>query len=700
LHPSGDILEVNLTGAAQLGTERTLLIRSSFARFVSEPDRGRFREHLNLALQTRQKQTCEVSMLRAGSTCPLHAVLNSVAVAGDEGDTLLRVFLSDVTEQKRVDEVRQFLSKANARLAGSLDYHTTLANIAHLCVPFLADWCVVDVLEDDGSIQRLVVAHVDRAKDDLARELQRRYPPAANPRHIVSKVISTGKSNIMSEVGDSVLVDAARDIEHLRILRELGVKSHMIVPLTARQRALGAITFVSAESGRRYGNADLALAEELAHRAGLAVENARLYRKAEEAATQERRHATHLQGLNRAALTINSHLTLKTVLQMITEHARELIGAHEAITSLVDRRSGNQLINAVSFSARYEAWRHYSAHPDDSGIYSLVMRTNMPVRMTQDELEAHPMWRNFGKEAGKHPPLRGWLAAPLIDSQGNNMGLIQLSDKYEGEFAEEDVAIAVQLAQMASVAVTNAHLYQEAQEAVTARDEFLSIASHELRTPLTSLILQLQNMLRSIRDSGTEGVSPQRLQTRLEGALTQSQRLARLVNELLDVSRITSGHLDLQLEEVDLAGVVREVLERFEEELQLSGSEVSVSIPLAVVGRWDRFRLDQVVTNLLSNAIKYGRGRRVEITIEATGDSALLKVRDEGVGIAAQDLERVFSRFEHAGSGRNYGGLGLGLYIVRRTVEAMGGSVRAESELGAGSTFVVELPLRPVDAQG
>ena len=140
-------------------------------------------------------------------------------------------------------------------------------------------------------------------------------------------------------------------------------------------------------------------------------------------------------------------------LQVITERARSTIGAHQAVTSMVIDENWAEAIHAISLSDKYAAWRSYDTTPDGSGIYSLVCRENRPGRMTQAELVVHPAWRGFGKEAGKHPPMRGWLAAPLIDRGGRNIGLIQLSDKYEGEFSEQDEAALVRLAQRASAAI-------------------------------------------------------------------------------------------------------------------------------------------------------------------------------------------------------------------------------------------------------
>ncbi|MDQ3942789.1 MAG: SpoIIE family protein phosphatase, partial [Actinomycetota bacterium] len=192
-----------------------------------------------------------------------------------------RYFISvieDITERKRVEQAQRFLAEAGASLSSSLDYRTTLACVARLAVPYLADWCVVDILEEDGSLDRLAVAHQDPEKVALVHELRERYPPDPDAPRGVAQALRTGRPEFVPEIPESLLDEAAQDAEHREILRGLGLKSYMIVPLVARGRTLGAISLVSAESGRRYRQADLELAEELARRAALAVDNARLYR--------------------------------------------------------------------------------------------------------------------------------------------------------------------------------------------------------------------------------------------------------------------------------------------------------------------------------------------------------------------------------------------------------------------------------------
>jgi PAS domain S-box-containing protein len=428
-------------------------------------------------------------------------------VRGDDGAVEFVVAVNrDFTEQHRTEAAQRFLAEASALLGSSLDYAATLAKVAQLAVPRLADWCAVEMRTEGGS-EQLAVAHVDPAKVEYAWETRRRWPTNPDAPTGVPEVLRSGKPQLYPEVTDAMLVAGARDAEHLRMSRELGLRSALVVPINSTRGTVGAITLVWAESRRTYGEAELSLATELAGRAALAIDN--------------------------------------------------------------------------------------------------------------------------------------------------------------------------------SV------LYAEAQQAVRLRDDFLSIAGHELRTPLTALQLQVQGVMRTL----TRDISPapELVYERLDRASAHIGRLERLISELLDVSRITTGRMHMQPEEMDLAELAQEVVDRFNDEATRSRAPVELKPSAPLVGRWDRLRLDQVLTNLISNALKYGRGKPVTVELH-DGATARLVVRDRGIGISAADQQRIFGRFERAVSERHYGGLGIGLWIVRQIVEAHGGSIALTSEAGVETVFTVDLP--------
>ncbi|WNG18273.1 sensor histidine kinase [Cystobacter fuscus] len=236
-----------------------------------------------------------------------------------------------------------------------------------------------------------------------------------------------------------------------------------------------------------------------------------------------------------------------------------------------------------------------------------------------------------------------------------------------------------------------------AEQAVAIRDEFLSVASHELKTPLTPLNLKLQALRREL-SAASPSASPERSLGHIEMAQRQVKKLVELVDDLLDVSRIGAGRLELHPEKVNLAALLQEVVWRFEPEAARAGSTLELEAPQPLMAWVDPFRFEQVLDNLLSNALKYGAGKPIRVRLEPQEGRALVTVRDEGIGIPSAALERIFHRFERAVSGRHYGGLGLGLYITRKIVESSGGGIVASSAPGQGATFTVDLPLVEADA--
>lgn len=237
---------------------------------------------------------------------------------------------------------------------------------------------------------------------------------------------------------------------------------------------------------------------------------------------------------------------------------------------------------------------------------------------------------------------------------------------------------------------------EDLREAVRARDEFLSMASHELRTPMTPLELQLTSVLDLVRTGRHLEVPAEKLTSKLEMAVRQIDRLTALINNMLDVTRITSGRLTIAARRMDLGESVRRVLARSHEMLRRARCPVELSIDHAIVGHWDPIGVETVLSNLLSNAAKFGEGKPIEVTIEPGDARARIVVRDHGIGIAVAEQDRIFQRFERAVPARHYGGFGIGLWAARQIIEAHGGEIRVESEPGAGSTFTVELPIGAV----
>jgi PAS domain S-box-containing protein len=325
----------------------------------------------------------------------------------------------------------------------------------------------------------------------------------------------------------------------------------------------------------------------------------------------------------------------------------------------------------------------------------LVMRTGQP-ELCHDTHEA--AWVRTALEVDSPERFlalgaRSYMCVPL-KARGDTFGAITFVSVRPGRrYGQAELALAEELVRRAALAVDNARLFRKAQEALKARDEFLSMASHDLRSPLSALRLQLHALRKELQPGTQCPVAPKTGQ-RVESMERQIDRMLHMMDALMDISQMTAGRLELKRQNLDLVGVAREVVSTLEEELRQAGVEVRLHAQGPVKGAWDRTRLEQVVDNLLSNAIKYGEGRPVDLILSADENSAELIVKDQGVGISPEDQERLFERFERVRLNREVTGYGVGLWIVRRVVEAHGGSTSVRSQLGEGASFIVRLPLR------
>jgi PAS domain S-box-containing protein len=397
---------------------------------------------------------------------------------------------------------------------------------------------------------------------------------------------------------------------------------------------------------------------------------------------RERRNSALLAKVAQASRTLHTALSSQEIAEALVVEVRDILDVHQAVVSLTSDDTWVQSINAVSLSDKYAAFR--------SGIYAEVCRTNQPMRLTQAELEAHPAWRGFGKHAHGHPPMRGWLAVPMIDRTGRNIGLIQASDKLAGEFTEEDEAILMQLASIAANGFENARLYGSLQEQDRRKDEFLAMLAHELRNPLAP-IAAAADMLRL----GTAGEERVRRASEVIGR--QVRHMTSLVDDLLDVSRVTRGLIQLDRTVLDPMAIVAGAVEQARPLVEARRHVLCVDGDAGgarIVG--DANRLVQALVNLLNNAAKYTPpGGSIDLSVARQGTTLSIRVRDNGLGIDAALLPHVFDLFTQAerSPDRAQGGLGIGLALVKTIVTLHGGQVVARSDgAGAGSEFTVTLP--------
>jgi PAS domain S-box-containing protein len=517
----GRILEFNPAAERMFGYAKHEALGKDMAELIV-PSSLRDAHHRGLA---RYLATGEGPMLgkrvelparrRDGSEFPAELAITRVSTSGDP---VFTGFVRDMTKSAELiralsaAEARQrVLAEVGAALVQSLDHGTALPRVAALLASELCDWCAIHLVDEPGELSQIAAAHREPAKTPLIERLWRRRPPSPDCEVGPARVTRTGSAQVITQLTESDIARIARDGEEARLLTELGAGSYLGVPLLARGATLGAL--------------------------------------------------------------------------------------------------------------------------------SLVLE----------------------------PGHRGFVA--------------------------EDRELAGEIARRCATAIDNALLYREAQESLRARDDFLALAAHELSTPLTPLRMRVQELSRLVGQQAHDCPTSQQLEEGVRAIDRSSRRLGELVDRLLDVSRVTVGKVALERQRFDAVELAREVVGKLGEELDRAGSRITWRVPdepVTVV--WDRRRIQLALHNLLSNALKFGPGRPIEVSVSKEGEEVHVAVSDEGPGLTAEDRGRLFERFARVAPVRQYGGFGLGLWIVRQIAEEHGGRVEVWSEPGSGARFGLTLP--------
>jgi PAS domain S-box-containing protein len=610
------------------------------------------------------------------------------------------------TEEERLPRGREtpqdaqarlaFLAESSRCLADSLDYETTLATVARLALPQFGTWCIVDLVEPNGAIRRLSVIHPDPEKQRLARRLHRRHPPASTDLIGAPRVIRTGRTEIGLDVSDEDLTRASRDAEHLLLLRTLGTKSFMIVPLIARGQTLGAITFLTADAERRYGSADIVLAEDLARRGAMAIDNARLHRAAETA----RSAAEAARGIADDALT-ESNATrdaLQTLNVALEATSAELKLHDRVLESMVEGVTISNASGTIVYS-----------NPAEDAMFGYL--PGELVGMAATFQSPVPPARERRSRIGKESPRefaerRGWVGewenarkdgttfstrarlSPL-DVAGERFWVCVQRDITEEKRVEAMRREALELQERSRTALEDA--YRTVEAASRAKSEFLAVVGHELRTPLNAI-----GGYAELLELGLRGpITPAQLKDL--GRIRRAQeQLLGLIDDVLNFVRIETGHVEYDLTDVKVHPALLSLETMIGPQMRTSALTYTyVRCDPALTVHADRGKLDQVLLNLLTNAIKFTpAGGGITVSCEPGAEHVMIRVRDTGVGIAADRLETIFSPFVQVDKRitRQNDGIGLGLAISRDLAVGMGGQLTAESTLGVGSTFVLTLP--------
>jgi PAS domain S-box-containing protein len=687
----GRHLDVNEAAVRHSGYTRDEMLgrtKPQLGFWVAPEQRGELLRLLNT--QGRARDFEVTFRTKSGETRQL--VVNSEVVAYGGEPAVLSVSL-DITDRKKAEaqqrdaeRTSRFLAEASRVLTSSLDHQSTLRTLARLAVPEMADWCAVHVVEANGDVDCVAIAHADPTMEALGRELVARYPPRTTSRYGVPVVLRTGRPILRREFPEEVLTAAARTPEAQETLRALRLGSVMIVPLIARGRTLGAISFVTAASDRRYDEGDLRVAEDLASRAALAVDNARLFADAED----RRREAEVIADLARH---INASLDADTVLPAVADAARALTRCDVARIALWDAGETAMTYRyAVGARSDHAGMRVIKGR----GVSGGVVASGVPAR--SEDILADP---RLPEEFRAFVEAEGSVAVLVVPIRLHERveGLIYCGRRRRQPFTDRDEAVALRVAEHAAIALRNAELFRleqharaEAEAANRGKDDFLAVLSHELRTPLQAML----GWLRLMRAGRLDEAAVARA---LETIERNTRAQTKIIGDLLDVSGILAGKLRVEPRVMDLVTAVDAAVQSVRATAEARGIHIASAVERTeMILDGDPDRLDQVLANLLSNALKFTPpGGTIDVQLHRSGGDARLTVTDTGIGIASEILPHIFDRFRQADSSttRTHGGLGLGLALVRHLVEAHGGTVRAESAgVGRGATFTIVLPLR------
>ncbi|ACG72038.1 GAF sensor signal transduction histidine kinase [Anaeromyxobacter sp. K] len=452
--------------------------------------------------------------------------------------------------------------------------------------------------------------------------------------------------------------------------RQVGSRGALAaLPLRVRDRVIGVLA-VSFEDEQAFTPEARAFAEALAAQAAQALDRARLLiaeRVARAAAVAAQQRLAFLDAL---AALLADRLDEAELLDGVVRTAVPTMCEFAAVL-LPD--AGGALVPVAQADAAGLGPRALALVAERQAGLEAVVSGGAPLVVGPREGDPRPMT----------------VAAAGLSVQGRSLGaLVAASADPSRCRGPADLALLADVARRTALALAHARLFREVQRGAEAREEFLHVASHELRGPLGNLRLAVDLLARDVRAERGSA-----LDGRLRKVARQAERLARLSDLLLDVSRISAGRIQLQPEPADLAQLARDAVARAGDEAEEADCPLVLDAPAPVPCTVDVQRLDQVITNLLSNAMKYGRGGEVRVAVRAGEGRAVLEIADQGIGIAPEHQARIFERFERAAPARQYPGLGLGLWIVRKLVDAHGGTVRLDSAPSRGATFTVELPL-------
>lgn len=583
-----------------------------------------------------------------------------------------------------------------ADFAKPFDMTAAVRRLAGLFVPGLADWCVLHIEDREGPIR--VAIHSDPEKTAWAEEIQERWPPARDAAVGPYAVMRSGEAELLETISDHLLEQATGDPEQLGLLRKMEMKSYLCVPLRVRQRIFGSLMLISTSENHHYRQMDLSFAQEVADRAAMAVDNALLYREAQEARAKAERLFEDEQEARAEAETLfhiadalgEAQLDLDALVQRVTDEATAVVRAKFGafFYKVVDEGGEAYMLYALSGAPR-EAF-------DELGMPAL---TGSVVRI--DDVRLDP---RYEKMASGRLSVASYLAVPVVHRGGDVIGWLIFGHPEPGQFSEQHERVVKALAAHAAVAVDNARLFRatregeekqsqlvrELERTVRFSEMLMGILGHDLRNPLSAITTAAVLVL-------TRGES-ERIVKPVSRILSSADRMARMIDQILDftLARIGRG-IPLHRKRADLGDVCKLVVDELEGDVE-EATDLEIELRGDLAGEWDADRLSQLLSNLAGNAVQHRpRGTPASISIDGTHpDRVRLEIHNQGV-IPPEIVPVIFEPFR---SGPDHTrahsrGLGLGLFISKQIAIAHGGTIRVETGGAQGTRFIVELPRVP-----
>ncbi|HET6681672.1 MAG TPA: ATP-binding protein [Gemmatimonadaceae bacterium] len=605
------------------------------------------------------------------------------------------VFARDVTQRIRTAEVQSLLAEAARVLAASLDYETTLRSVARLTVPSLGDLCIIDLIDDVGHLRRVHVQHGDGAGGARSADPIRRAVPdptqARWRRHPIVATLRTGESTLL----EGREVPASVGIVHEEGPAEPGLHALLSVPLTARGRVIGAITFALRDAGRAYDAHRISTAEEIARRAAIAIDNAQLYKAEQAARRATERSADRTRRLQRVTAALGEADSIVRIADIIITHGVEAAGADSALfAQLTENGASFETVRHVGYPAplasTYQQFPVTSGRPMSDAVRtgSLIVVQSLEDAAARYPLELDAMHAVNAAASVSLPILVGDRAVACICLNFREPTTLRLEQR----------SLLSTIGQQCAQALERARLLQaerdaraDAEAASRAKTEFLATMSHELRTPLNAIAGYTELIELGLRGP----VTSEQLED-LQRIRRSQRYLLGLINDVLNFAKVESGHVHYDLRAVRLGDSLPGLEALIAPQLRDKGLEYHFeqANPDLIV-RADRDKLEQIILNLLSNAVKFtNHGGRVTLSSDAQGDVIRIRVTDTGQGIPPDRLDAIFEPFVQVGRAltRTAEGTGLGLAISRDLARAMGGDLTADSKIDSGSSFTLELP--------